>query len=66
MVKPTCSNFRVITANVLDVRIFRIFTVYNIRSFSICVFQNLTSVAVKNMTEMERLWNAGNGNKDRW
>lgn len=28
--------------------------------------KNLTSVAVKNMTEMERLWNAGNGNKDRW
>ena len=28
MVKPTCSNFRVITANFLGVRIFRIIMVY--------------------------------------
>ena len=28
MVKPGSSNFRVITANFSDVRIFRIFTVY--------------------------------------
>ena len=27
MVKPSCSNFSVITANFSDVRIFRIFTV---------------------------------------
>ena len=28
MIKPCCSNFRVITANFSDVRIFRIFTVH--------------------------------------
>ena len=30
MVKPSCSNFRVITANVSDVQIFRIFTVLSL------------------------------------
>ena len=37
MVKPPCSNFKVITANVSDVRTFRCFTVVCTYLFILCI-----------------------------
>ena len=55
MVKPPCSNFRMITANVLGVRILRIFTVglhyryryLQINRFLICFPMNYRDFSVK-------------------
>ena len=40
MVEPHCSNFRVITTNVLSVRIFRKFTVNQVGSMIIFICSN--------------------------